>query len=187
MLTMESPHNVKRGRSWLKCQETMWTTMQRKRRERGSTGVVGNWPGASEYVISNPCGWIQPTYNREALPHFYFHKYILWHNARSLKVTVPGKMLKMNRICTQHLMWTAKPGLKSLQTVSEDSMGKQLNPCWTIPSQTPDKICSCDKQFALIFERCVQSWWDVALFRAIIGAPPVFFSYASSSTLYPRQ
>ena len=64
MPPIETQHNLLgSGQSWLKCQrQCRGTTMQRKRQERGSTGVVVEMPGAPEYVISDLCGLIQPTY-----------------------------------------------------------------------------------------------------------------------------
>ena len=41
--------------------------MQGKRRERGSTGVVGSLPGAPEYVTSDPCWSMELVHFQEVL------------------------------------------------------------------------------------------------------------------------
>ena len=67
---------------------------------------------------------------------------------------------------------------KQYQKIPCSGCKKENN--WTHVGQSGVKhltnLCSCDKQFASIIEKCVQCSWDVALFRAIIGVPPVFLS-----------
>ena len=43
-------------------------------------------------------------------------------------VTVTEKMIKVNKICTRHMMWKVKIGPKSLQTVFEDFKIQTIEP-----------------------------------------------------------
>ena len=90
----------------------------------------------------DPCPWSSPQCRltlgqRSQIIWIVIQRWLLIINARTLKVTVPGKMLKMNMTCTQLLMWMVKIGLKGLQTVSEYFMDYHE---WNF-RQT---LCSCD-------------------------------------------